>query len=99
MTRVDLNSISIDELWALHEEVSSILITKMRAEKLKLENWLKRLGSKISKEVRERRPYPKAHPRFRNPDPPHQTWSGRGKQPLWISKLLAQGTILDDLRI
>jgi DNA-binding protein H-NS len=39
-------------------------------------------------------------PKFRNPNPPHQTWSGRGKQPVWMRQVLADGvTTMDDLRI
>jgi DNA-binding protein H-NS len=29
----------------------------------------------------QRRPYPKVTPKFKNPQDPSQTWSGRGKQP------------------
>jgi hypothetical protein len=32
MTRIDLKSKSIEELWALHEEIASILTAKMEAE-------------------------------------------------------------------
>lgn len=77
-----------------------MLSAKMQAERVKLEKRLIRLGSKDDLgSAPGRRPYPKVYPKFRNPEPPHQTWTGRGKQPLWISRLLAQGTSLDDLRI
>jgi DNA-binding protein H-NS len=99
MTKIDLKSKSIEELWALHEEIASILATKMEAEKLKLETRLDLIGKRSSNRPPERRPYPKVYPRFRNPDPPHQTWSGRGKQPHWIHEVLAKGRQLDDLRI
>jgi len=99
MTKPDLNSESIEELWALHEEIAAILSKKMEAEKLKLEKRLKQIEGKTSDETRERRPYPKVYPKFRNPHPPHQTWSGRGKQPNWMRKLLAQGVRMNDLGI
>jgi hypothetical protein len=44
MKGIDLKSMSINELWALYEEIASILSTKMKAEKLKLEKWLVELG-------------------------------------------------------
>ena len=99
MKKIDLNAKSIEELWALHEEIASILFAKMEAEKLKLEKRLKQIEGKTSDEIPGRRPYPKVHPRFRNPDPPHQTWSGRGLQPHWMRRLLAEGKTVDDLRI
>jgi DNA-binding protein H-NS len=97
MKNTDLNAKSIEELWALHEEIASILCAKMESEKLKLEQRLGQIQRKSSDEAR--RPYPKVYPRFRNPYPPHQTWSGRGLQPGWIRTLLARGKSLDNLRI
>jgi DNA-binding protein H-NS len=99
MQKFDFKSISTDELWALHEEIVPLLSAKMQAEKLKLEKRLQQIGRKALDGARERRPYPEVFPRFRNPEPPHQTWSGRGKQPKWMAKALAQGTTADDLRI
>jgi|SRR5258707_2673785 DNA-binding protein H-NS len=100
MKGIDLKTMSINEMWALHEEIASILSTKMKAEKLKLEKRLDELGRKFEEtSAHERRPYPKVHPKFRNPEPPHQTWSGRGKQPRWMTKLLQTGRTVEDLRI
>jgi DNA-binding protein H-NS len=36
--------------------------------------------------------------RFRNPADESQTWTGRGRQPKWISEALAGGKSLDDFR-
>jgi hypothetical protein len=36
MKNIDLNSMSIEALWALHEEIASVLTAKMEAERLKL---------------------------------------------------------------
>ena len=99
MKRVDFNGKSIEELWALHEEIASILAKKMEAEKRKLETRLDQLEKKSPDRPAERRAYPKVYPRFRNPDPPHQTWSGRGKQPHWVRELLAKGKQLNDFSI
>jgi DNA-binding protein H-NS len=97
MTKINLNSKSIEELWELHEEIASILASKMEAERVKLEKRLHKLGPKAAHDLR--RPYPEVRPKFRNPDPPHETWSGRGMQPNWVRILLAKGKSLDDLRI
>ena len=43
MKKTDLRSQTIEELWALHEEIAAILSAKMAAEKLKLEQRLKQI--------------------------------------------------------
>jgi DNA-binding protein H-NS len=100
MEGIDFQSMAIDELWALHETIASILSTKLKAEKLKLEKRLDVLGNKFEEtSARQRRPYPDVHPKFRNPQPPHETWSGRGMQPRWVTEMIDAGKSLDDLRI
>jgi DNA-binding protein H-NS len=37
-------------------------------------------------------------PKFRHPDDPNLTWSGRGKTPLWVKALMAAGQ-LDSARV
>ena len=41
----DFNSMPVDELWALHMEISSVLARKIAAEKTKLEKRLQQLQS------------------------------------------------------
>lgn len=38
-------------------------------------------------------------PRYRNPENPAETWSGRGVQPAWVRALRARGVRLEDLRV
>ena len=37
--------------------------------------------------------------RYRNPDNPEQTWSGRGRRPRWIHEAEAAGRSLSDMEI
>lgn len=41
----------------------------------------------------------KVAPKYRNPDNPAETWSGRGKQPRWLALAIAQGRSIDEFRI
>src|SRR5467141_3242517 len=82
MEGIDLKSMPLDELWALHETICSILARKLEAEKRSLEqrlNELRRTFGKASNEAPRRRPYPKVFPKFRNPEPPQpnmvRSWS------------------------
>jgi DNA-binding protein H-NS len=102
MENIDFQSMSINELWALHETIGSVLARKLEAEKRSLEQRLNELSRRVGKAANKtplRRSYPKVLPKFRNPKPPHQTWSGRGHQPRWVRELLAAGKTIDDLRI
>ena len=102
MTASDLAKLSLDDLWNLHERVCSLLEQKLESEKRKLQARLDELGRKFDgtrADIPQRRPYPKVEPKFRNPEDPSETWSGRGKQPRWLSELLATGKVVDDFRI
>lgn len=37
--------------------------------------------------------------KFRNPDNPTQTWSGRGVKPRWLQALLDEGRDIEEFRI
>jgi DNA-binding protein H-NS len=100
---LDLESMSVDQLWSLHETIASELARKIRAEKERLEQHLRELGlseadaSKMP--AKPRRRYPKVHPKYRNPERPTETWAGRGKQPRWLKAQLRSGKKLDDFKI
>jgi DNA-binding protein H-NS len=92
----NLAMMSADELWSLREKIHAILSTKMAAEKQELERRLVQLNERNEK---ARRPYPKVRPKYRNPERTSETWSGRGKQPHWVSAHLRSGKKVDDLLI
>jgi DNA-binding protein H-NS len=81
MKRSDFESLSIDKLWALREEIVTVLSAKMLAEQRVLEERLRKLDGKVDLTSKTRRSYPTVHPKYRNPNKPSETWSGRGKRP------------------
>ena len=95
MKRVELDGMSTDDLWSLHVELSQLLEQRIKQEKLQLDERLKRLQTPVS----ERRPYPPVSPKYRNPDRPSETWSGRGKQPRWLVAQLRSGRRIEDFSI
>jgi DNA-binding protein H-NS len=99
MQTKNLALMSADELWRLREEIGSILSAKIEAEKQELEYRLAQLGGSIERKQEARRPYPKVHPKYRNPERPSETWSGRGKKPRWVDAQLRSGKRVDDLLI
>jgi DNA-binding protein H-NS len=100
MQSLDLRTMSVDQLWNFHEQLVIELGRKIREEKAKLEGRLRQLGSpRPENGQRERRPYPKVHPKYRNPKNSEETWAGRGKQPGWLAAQLRAGKELDDFLI
>ena len=98
MTTNELNSMSIDELWSLREEMRAVLSSKMLEEKTRLERKLSQLRAEApSHDLRP--PYPPVLPKYRNPVRPSETWAGRGKQPRWLSDQLRSGKKLDEFLI
>ena len=97
----DIKTMSIEELWALHEELVVELGRKIRDEKARLEARLRQINSPRMEENRDRqrRAYPTVYPKYRNPKNPEETWAGRGKQPRWLTAQLRGGKKLDDFLI
>ena len=87
----------IDKLWALHEVISETLAARLDAEKRVLEKRLNLLSNQAN--TSKRRPYPPVLPKFRNPDDPAETWSGRGRKPRWFTEKLRLGKRLEELKI
>jgi DNA-binding protein H-NS len=88
----DLNLMTIDELWELHEQTTAKLARELMIRKARLEERLHKIGS-------AERPYPKVLPKYRNPKDPAETWSGRGKQPRWLTAQLRSGKKANDFLI
>jgi DNA-binding protein H-NS len=112
MEKLDLQGMPLDDLWALHEQISSILSERIVVEKQQLENRLVQLtrGKDSKSQVlelkaaemdreRPRRKYPRVFPKYQNPSIPSETWSGRGKQPRWLVSALKAGGKIEDFRI
>src|SRR4051795_7832340 len=112
MKKIDLEAMSFDDLWSLHEQISQILSVRITSEKRELERRLEVLnrgrdviGGKDDKEAaqnnangRARRKYPRVLPKYRNPQT-SETWSGRGKQPRWLVAAIKTGHPIEGIAI
>ena len=113
MKKPDLEAMPLDDLWALHEQINGVLSSRIVAEKQQLEKRLVQLnrGRELQGSAalkirsgkadgdRPRRKYPRVFPKYRNPQMPSETWSGRGKQPRWLVAAIQSGRKIDDFRI
>jgi DNA-binding protein H-NS len=107
--KLRLDDMSADELWGLHEEIGKILSTRITSEKRELERRLAQLkqdypitdsSHSVDSTLRApRREYPAVLPKYRNPEAPHETWAGRGRQPRWMVAALKAGRKMEDFLI
>src|SRR5579864_6319660 len=105
--KIDFESMSLNDLWSLHERISAILSVRIRAEKHELEKRLAVLGRATSivdqgnarpMDRNPRRQYPEVQPKYRNPQT-SETWSGRGKRPRWLVAAMKSGRKIEEFRI
>ena len=108
--KIDLETMSVDDLWSLHEQISTLLSARITSEKLELEKRLAVLSRGRDVFVgrdnpqsspangKIRRAYPRVFPKYRDPQTA-QTWSGRGKQPRWLTAALKSGRKIEDFKI
>jgi DNA-binding protein H-NS len=110
--KLNLDAMSVDEMWQLHEKISQVLSVRLSSEKRELEKRLEQLrrekelrqaepvdASSLKTVPRERRKYPRVYPKYRNPNEPSETWSGRGKQPRWLAVALKTGHTMEEFAI
>ena len=106
--KIDLDAMSVDEMWKLHEQIGQVLSVRLTSEKRELEKRLAHLrrehemnpaSTEELSSPRERRKYPRVYPKYRNPDEPSETWSGRGKQPRWLAAALKTGHKIEEFII
>jgi DNA-binding protein H-NS len=110
--KLNLDTMSVDEMWVLHEVISCMLSERLSSEKRELERRLDQLrGEKEARTAdrldpqpakivpRARRKYPRVFPKYRNPEEPSETWSGRGKKPRWLATALNSGHKIEEFAI
>jgi DNA-binding protein H-NS len=108
---IDLKALSPKELQALiagaNAQMQDAHATQVRTIRVKIDGLLKSAGLSLDEVYPTRRSKgtkgskkSSVAPKYRNPDNPEQTWSGRGKRPLWLTGALKKrGVALDSFLI
>jgi DNA-binding protein H-NS len=98
MKSPNLSAMSVDDLLELRDRVSQILASRVQSERRELETRLARLqsvaGSSLGGDKRG-----KVAPKYRNPENPAETWTGRGLRPRWLAAAMKSGKKLTDFQI
>lgn len=105
MTDIDLNALSLAELKQLEKSVAKAIASfedrrkaeaRAAAEAVAKEHGFA-LGDLVdATSVRKRAA---SAPKYRHPENPDITWSGRGRKPAWIAEGLDAGKSLEDFAI
>lgn len=105
MANIDFGALSLDELRKLRKDVEKAIETFQERKKAeareKVQEIAREFGFSLAElaeqsAVKSRK---SAAPKYANPSDPAQTWTGRGRKPLWVVAALAAGKTLDDLKI
>ncbi len=107
MTEVNLTNLSLSELHELEKDVSKRITHRKEEDRKRVLHQMKALAAGIGMTIDEalagdKRPKSKrgqVKPKYKNPDNPSETWSGRGKKPAWVQQAIQQGKTLEDLAI
>ncbi len=108
LTNIDLERLSISDLEELIK-LSKSQIQRIRAKKIadtrrEIERLAREAGVSLGEifELGDKMPSKKTRsvaPKYRNPDNPAQTWTGRGQKPVWLRFALQQGSKIEDFLI
>jgi DNA-binding protein H-NS len=105
-SNIDLSKLSLEELESLAKDIETEVTTRRQAERERVLGQMRELAASLGLTLEEvvrlergRGGAGGAQPKYRHPDDPSLTWSGRGKRPAWVNEALAAGKSLEDLAI
>lgn len=100
---IDLDSMSRDELMALKKNVDKALASfekrQREAALAAAQKVAQEHGFSLDEIVGKKSGGRTAVPKYRNPEDPTQTWTGRGRQPAWYKAAIEAGADPSDLEI
>jgi DNA-binding protein H-NS len=101
---MDLDKLSYAELVALKSKVENEIKSREQEEKARAKKQIVELARTHGLSIEEllgkgggvRKP---VEAKYRHPQHPELTWTGRGRKPVWVQELLAAGKSLQDIAI
>lgn len=105
MASIDLSSMSLSDLKKLQKDVQGAIEgfsdRKKQEAMSALEAKAQELGFSLSDLIRGKKTRKSSGtaPKYRHPENPEVTWSGRGRKPGWFSAALTAGTKAEALAV
>ena len=99
---IDYNTLTLEQLKEINRKSAAAITSyegRARKEALaKATEIAKAAGFASLEDMMAAQPA-KAEPKYRHPENPDLTWTGRGRKPGWIAEALEAGKSLDDFAI
>jgi DNA-binding protein H-NS len=102
----DIDAMSVKDMMELQPKLAEAIIERKAQEKTEIKAKLAALAEKsgfsldeLFRKARKNGNGSKVAPKYRNPADSAQTWTGRGRMPLWIKAHADKGTKLDKFLI
>jgi DNA-binding protein H-NS len=109
MSNIDLSGYNLSELKGLQHEIEKEIKSRQHQDLQKAREQILAIAQEAGVSVEEllaagsKKPKgskgQKVQARYQNPSDNSLTWTGRGRQPKWITEGLASGKSMDDFRI
>jgi DNA-binding protein H-NS len=109
MVQVDLTGYNLGELKGLQHEIEKTIKAREQRDVRKAREQILVIAQEAGISVADllakttskakNNNVQKVKPKYQDPADGSQTWTGRGRQPRWITQGLANGRALDDFRI
>lgn len=111
MVKIDLDALSLAELKDLQKDLDTAIEHAEKRERKealeKLEEQARDMGFSLSELLsmkegggrKSGKPRAPAEPKYRHPEDPSVTWTGRGRKPNWIKEGLENGKSMEDFLI
>lgn len=103
---MNLNEMSLSDLKNLQDEVAVAIFNYEKRKKQEALAAVKELAAKegfslddLLDTSKKSKSAPKSAPKYRHPENPEATWTGKGRKPKWVNAHLEAGGSLDDLKI
>ena len=102
MSKFELDDLTVKDLMDLEKEVAAAIVERKAQERADVKEKLAALAEKSGFDLddlfgKARKngsgsgPRGKVAPKYRNPADPTETWTGRGRMPLWMKALTDKG--------
>ena len=97
-TKSNLGDLSIEDLNKLVNDAEKEIERKKKSQVREIRQQIEKLASGVGMTPEQILGFEKrkslktiGEPKYRNPDDPQQTWTGRGKRPAWFVKAIDKG--------
>ena len=103
MANINLDTLSVAELDKLKYSVEHAINNRKQTElvdvRRKLDELVENSGFTLQEILEAKSVRKPVQPKYRNPENSENTWTGRGRRPVWVEQSLSAGKTLEDLLI